>query len=868
MKIGLNALRHFLVTSESNEQIIAALTKCGLEVDGVENRAKSLYPFIIAKVEECTKHEQSDKLNICKVNTGSEILQVICGASNVRTGLMVVFAPIGSVIPSSGLVIKKASIRGVESNGMICSAEELALQNFYKINSGQNCYKNTEAFYDPFFEIFAAAPNISQKPSWIDDGIIELSSDTNGINFALGESFFNYLKIDPIVVELSITPNRGDCTSIVGVARHLTKCGYGHLNIEAINNLIKSPANQAGSDINLTIDCTSCLSASFAKMDGVQITQSNAAIKGIMSDCGFEPKNNVVDATNFVMLTLGKPMHAYDVAKLDLSKPIKIKQLTAGENANFNPIVGEPLQIATECVVIQNDEKVISLAGIMGGLDSSIEGTTSSILLECAYFVPHFITQGIRRNALQSQSSYRFERGVDALTNELTINFFANLCSSGAVFYRPTSIEASFEKTIEKKIVEISLATINQKLGFDLDFTTAKNLLEQIFEKHEIVPNTPVVCKNDIFTITIPQYRHDISIAEDIVEELAICYGFDNIKPKPFLFGYGHFNRSQEAINFYENLQKARKIFSFMGFDEAINYSFIKDIWHGKFNFYQPPQDDATSGTVSNKIEIKNPIHADFSIMRDGLTAGLIKNISLNTSFGVKNVKFFEIGTCFHGFESQNTHIAFVISGLLKGKTAFSPQQELSIIDTKSAFVSLCTQFGLSQKSLNFEAVIDNLNLNPYSSYKVFVGKVLVGAVFEVHPICLEQHFELKNVPVFAGEIYYKNLQNFIKTSRGTYTEKNLQNVERSLSFIFDKSVKAGQILRTASKTSQIASVEITDIFEDSARLGADKKSISLDFEIEQTTQTLTKDQIDEKIMAEVIKNLTSLGGKLRDGSF
>jgi phenylalanyl-tRNA synthetase beta chain len=306
----------------------------------------------------------------------------------------------------------------------------------------------------------------------------------------------------------------------------------------------------------------------------------------------------------------------------------------------------------------------------------------------------------------------------------------------------------------------------------------------------------PVVLKNDDnVELKIPLYRHDINIWQDIAEEVAISYGYENIKPKGFLFNYNHFNKSHKDIVWYNNLENIKSKLSSIGLSEVVNYSFLKDSWFEKFNIA-----DSDKKIDKEKILIKNPIHSDYSVMRDSLIPAMIKNISTNISFNVKNLKFFEIGSCFYNLHHQTTNIAFAISGSTDTNHIIK-SREFSIMDVKSVFVVVTDFYGLKEQSLNFEPITNNKNLNKYASYKIIVGKTVVGIIGQVHPNCLEEDFDIKNADVFVGEVYLEEIEKFAKKSKAKFNDKTLQNIQRSLSCVFDKNITIASILKTISKT-------------------------------------------------------------------
>ncbi len=820
MKLGINQLKYFLHTELSDDELIASLTKIGLEVEDVKDNAAILAPFVVARVVSCVKHPESSKLNLCKVDDGSgALLQVVCGAANVREGLNVVFARIGTFIPRDNFVIKKANIRGVESCGMICSASELCL--------GGDA-----------------------------DGIIELDE-----SHKVGDKYINYLNIEPKIIDITITPNRGDCASVYGVAKALVSYGYASLKPisyqELGDNIINTDLTKLPK-INLDIQTSACKAINLVKIKGVQNCKSPSWLADALGVVGFASKNFLIDMSNYLMMFYGQPCHVFDAAKMPQN--ILLTEVKEGQELSFKPIAGKTdgdVLLKAGCLVLKdaNSQNILALSGIMGGADCAVSEQTSDIIIESAFFNGESITLSSRLSGLGSDSCYRFERGIDPVFTKQC----ALLLASYITKYCGGVIEAAcvFEDVDlqNAKLIEVSPDYLSTKLGLQLD--TA-----DIITRLQLLGMQPALTNNGKISLKIPAYRHDINKQHDIAEELAISISYNNITPQPLNMEGKAYLRDAAAILSYAVAASIRQNFAIFGFNECVNYSFFKEQDFAKFNYKH-------KGSAA--INVANPINPSLKTMRDSLVPGLIKNIALNKSFGEEDLKLFEIGTCFYDFNLQLQNAAFVLSGTKTLQSAFTKQANYQIADVKQYLASLVLNvFGIKEQSLGFELLVQEGGVaqdvfNPFNSYKITLGKTVIGIMGQVHPLYLQNNFEVKRLNVFFAELYLANLPE-PKKSKAAYEERILQSVKRDLSFIAPLNLEAGLVVKTVLKNKNIEGVRITDVFKDSARLGEGNKSISISLNIKQGDTTLTKEQIDDVIIADVVALVEKLGCSLRDG--
>jgi phenylalanyl-tRNA synthetase beta chain len=770
------------------DEISNAITSLGLEVEEIENPAKKYDNFIIAEVLECEKHPESTKLNLCKVNTGKEILDVVCGASNVRKGLKVVFAKIGAIVPESGLEIKKTSIRGKESNGMICSASELGLE-------GES------------------------------EGIIELpETATLGMNFA------EFSKLNDEIFHISITPNRGDACSVFGIARDLSAKGLGITQ----NVLQKSNCTFSDFAIKISEDIKNIVqNVNFAKFGAFEIPEKATQELEIYSKVYGSSGIPIVDLGNYLMFLAGSPMHIYDASKI--KGEITIRKTLEGEN--FIPIKGDETRLPAGLLVVADDEKILSLLGVMGDARSKCSPETKEFTLEVLHVSPEEVIKSSRAAKIKSDSSYRFERGVDfTIQNKVLETFLSKLSVKNASLF-------SFSGNLAKRKIDFEITDYKKRIGINLETARIKEILLSL--GFEILSETP-----SKFSLSIPPFRSDISISEDICEEIARIEGYEKIEMQEI-------QNLKPVINFDLNFE-IKKILS-EEMQEIITYSFFKDSHFGLF-----------STTLENKSKLKvlNPITQELAVMRDSLIPNLLENISNSEKKSHHNSSVFEVGTVFFGTseKEQKTNIVGLFSGNKNEKSFLKAEEKFTIWEAKNKMLEVLSRnFGISENSLKF-SILENKNFHTHQSFNVFLGKNLIAILAAIPPLTLDA-FQIKE-KVFCFEIYMENLPAKKQKNR-MYKEEILPSVIREIAVIIPLETKFKEISSAIKslKLQNLKEVFVTDIFADEIRIGKNLKSISLQFIIKQEEKTLTKEQIDGEIIESIVQILAKkFDAKLRDG--
>ena len=776
MKLTLSWLKEYLNTSASLEEICNKLTSIGLEVESVEDKAKILAPFTVAKIITASPHENSTKLKICQVQTADSTtpLQIICGAANARTGLKVAYAPIGSIIPANQMVIKKAKIAGVESNGMLCSARELSLGNE-------------------------------------DAGIIEIDE-----KWEIGSKITEVYALNDAVIEINVTPNRGDCLGIYGIARDLAATGIGTLkNLE-----IKKISSQFSFPIEVKNEGESaCNYAAFRAIKNVKNCESPKWLKEKLTALGSNSISAIVDITNYVMLSLNRPMHAYDAKKIDGALEIRF----AKNDEKFTSLKKEEYVLDEKILVISDSKKVVGIAGVIGSLDSSCDLETSEILLEAAFFAPSAIAYSGRKLNILSDARFRFERGVDENTCESGIDLATQLIleiCGGEV----SETKIVGKKTAAKK-VEFDLAKIKKLISVEVPSDKAAQILNDLgFGLEKIAAEK--------FLITIPSHRHDINGSEDLVEEVVRIFGYDRIK-KQILNqvqddGVGDKIAEKKEINI---LHKVRSYLASQGMIETINWSFV----------------DANLVEIfaekNEKLILKNPISIELNHMRPNLMIGLLESYKRNSLRNFSDLSLFEIGNIF--LDDQKLMISGIRAGKNKEQNHYHDSRDFDVFDVKKDFLDVLEIFGLRAESLQMSNENAPKYYHPHRFAALKLGKNLIGYFGEIHP-AIAKKFDLKN-RVNAFEIFVDALPTQQKSSaRKAFVINDLQAVERDFAFLVNKDQAIGDLVKTIANCDKqlIKEVNIFDIFS-GKNIAEDKKSVALRVRIQPIEKTLTSEEID-----------------------
>ena len=800
MKITYDWLKDHLKTKFTENQLIERLTNIGLEVESVETSLGNLDSFLIAKIVKAEKHPNADRLKVCDVDIGGKILKVVCGAPNARDGLLTIYAPPSSIIPKNKMKLSVTEIRGVTSHGMLCSESEL---------------------------------NLSEES----DGIIELKQEN--FNKKIGTKYFS--KKQTNLIDLSITPNRSDCLGVKGIARDLAATGFGKL-IDLSPKKIISKLNQRVNVKILNDKNQGCSVFGSCLITNIKNCESPEWLKNKLISVGQKPISAVVDVTNYVMLDLNRPLHAYDADKID--KEIIVRNSKKGEK--FTALDKKEYRLDDGMCVISDNIGVLGLGGIIGGTRSGTELETKNILIESAYFDSRSIRKTSKNLNIDTDAKFRFERGIDPLSIEHGLNKASKLIKEicgGEV----SKIDIKKINKFKKKKIKFNIKLFEKIIGFKILAKEMKIILKSLgFE---------VKSNNSQLILTVPSWRHDINQEIDIVEEIVRIHGYDKIKTiNPIKFrSKPTLTRSQRLFHFLQ-----RSIAS-KGYLETITWSFTDS----KINDY------FIEG--KNSVEIVNPISSDLNVLRNSIFSNLIIHINKNFDRGFKDISLFEIGPIFYGSEPGEQET--VIGGLRSGKTSrlswLEKPRSVDTYDTKSVVIQTLEEAGFDPLKLFIDDEAPNY-YHPGKSGRIFLnkGKEQVIAYFgEIHPNIIKK-LDIKTEALVGFEIFMNNLKLTKKTLNNQklkYEVSDYQKSERDFAFIIDKNFKAQELVEIVSNVDKdlIKEVRIFDVYQGD-NIPKDKKSVAINVTIQSMKKTLV-DQDLEKVNSLIIKSVENkTGAKIR----
>ena len=792
MLISLNWLKQYIDLDgiEINE-MENSLTMIGQEVEKIEIAGSNLENVVTAKIIEKEMHPDSDHLTVCKVDNGKEILQIVCGASNHKAGDKVVLAQIGAKL-SEDFVIKKGKIRGKESCGMLCSEVELGIG--------------------------------SDK-----DGIIILPEDA-----PIGVPFKDYLGINDTVFELEITPNRPDCLSHIGIARELS--AYYGKELKYPETEIKSEISEKTSDnVKVSIE-DSNLSRRYVTriLKNVTVKESPKWLKERIEAVGLRSINNIVDVSNFILMEMNHPNHVFDLDKIE-GNEIKVKSAVKGDK--LVTLDEQERELEDGDIVICDSKKILALGGVMGGLDSEVTDNTKNILLEVAQFNSQNVRKTSRRLTLSSDSSYRFERGIDVEDSIKVINRLANLIQEVAGGEILNGYVDVYPVPHENKVAELNFERLNRFVGKVIP-------REKVIE---ILRNLEIDVKDngETLTLTAPSYRGDLELEQDYFEEVIRMYGFDNIEN---ILPRVDINKNS-TLDTTKLTDRVKTICASVGLKEVINYSFIPKDALQKLKF--------TGVSEDKLIDISNPITEDFVTMRPTLLYSLIKNAKDNMNRNVSNIRFFEASRTFEKAEElakEDIKVGIILAGE-NDKTLWNPKPvHYDFYDLKGIVEEIFSKLKFQSFSIKRSVQTE---FHPGRSADVFVGKEYIGSFGEIHPDVLE-NFGLNKKTVLVAEFNIELIKKYINKPFVYQGIVKYPAVPRDLALVMNENILVGDVLKTIEKIDKkVEKVELFDIYQG---IGVEpgKKSVAISILLRDNSKTLEEKEINDiidKILAKMKKD-------------
>ncbi|MEK5103789.1 phenylalanine--tRNA ligase subunit beta [Cytobacillus sp. FSL M8-0252] len=785
------------------EELAEKITKSGIEVEGVETLDEGIKGVVVGYVSEKQKHPSADKLNICQVDLGDgELVQIICGAPNVDKGQKVAVATVGAVLPGN-FKIKKAKLRGEASNGMICSLQELG------------------------FESKLVAKDYSE-------GIYVFPADTE-----LGTNALEQLHRDDQVLELGLTPNRADCQSMLGVAYEVA--AILEKDVKLPQTKVETVSERAADYITVNVEAADDNPLYVAKViKNVKIAPSPLWLQVRLTAAGIRPHNNVVDITNYILLEYGQPLHAFDYDRLG-SKEILVRRANQGEK--ITTLDDAERELTTDHLVITNGEVPVALAGVMGGANSEVGNETTTVLLESAYFTGGAIRKSSKDHGLRSEASARYEKGVDPQRVRPAAERAAQLLTQyagGEVL--EGSVEVDTLK-VEPAVITITIDKINRVLGTSLLVSEAKDILERL-------QFTTVVEENEI-TVTVPTRRGDITIEEDLVEEVGRLYGYDNLAST--LPGG---TASAGSLTPYQKKRRiVRQYLEGAGLYQAITYSLTSE---DKAQNY--------SLEARDPIKLAMPMSEERSVLRLSLTPHLLEVLKYNSARQIDATAIYETGSVFlrtaeNELPEEKEHLAAAITGLWELHQWQGEKKPVDFFVLKGILEGLFSKLGLLEQ-ITF-AKFEKDGLHPGRSAEVFLNETSIGFIGQVHPN-VEKELDLKETYVFELSLE-KLLHAEIKPLRYEAIPR-YPSITRDIALVVDQTTTA-QALSTVIREAGgklLKDVHVFDLYEGD-RMEEGKKSIAYSLKYFDPERTLTDEDV-VKAHDKVLKALEEKTGAVLRG--
>jgi phenylalanyl-tRNA synthetase beta chain len=784
-------LRSFVSPALDSDALGHLLTMAGLEVEEQGGVAAVFSKVVVAQIVEAEKHPNADKLRVCKVDAGQgELLQIVCGAPNAAAGLKIPCALVGADL--AGFGIKAAKLRGVESFGMLCSAKELGT---------------------------------SDESS----GLLVLPEDA-----PIGMDVREYLSLDDTLFTIKLTPNRADCLSLTGIAREVSALTASPLTLPSCEPVAASHADVRAIVLDAPEACPRYTGRIIRGVDAKAPTPE--WMKQRLARSGIRSISALVDVTNYVMLELGQPLHAFDNAKLNGA--IHVRLPNAGEQVLL--LNGQTITPAADTLLIADETRALALAGVMGGEDSGITLDTTDLFLESAFFAPDAIAGRARAYGFSSDASYRFERGVDfALAGqamERATRLILDICGGSA---GPVQEALAADKLPARAPIRLRAARVRRVLGIALTADCVAEMFERL--------NLSVARDGEDFVVTPPSYRFDLEIEEDLIEEIARLHGYDNI---PSVAPRGQISmlprrEDKRDTMFVRHLVAGRE------YQEVINFAFVEEAWEKDFCGNLDP------------VRLANPIASQMSVMRSSLIGGLVANVVTNRKRQTNRVRVFEIGRCFardpagkpvDGFH-QPVRVAALAAGFARPEQWAEASRNVDFFDVKADLEAL-----LFPRVAEFERAAHPA-LHPGRSARVLLDGRAIGFIGELHPVWV-QRYELGTAPV----LFEIELDALLDTVTPAYREvSRFPAVTRDLALVVDQKAAAAVLLKGLLDVAP-AIVQRIELFDQYQGKGVEPNRKSLAFRVvmQETQRTLEDAEVDAAMTALTRHAEQNLDAKLR----
>ena len=797
MLVSYNWLKQYTNVEDNANALAEKITRGGIEVEGVEYLAEEISNVVVGYVVSKEKHPDAEKLNVCQVNVGEEEnLQIVCGAPNVDAGQYVIVAKVGAKLP--GIKIKKAKLRGVESQGMICSLAELGLSK-------------------------------SVVPKNYQEGIYVFETEQE-----LGSDVIEVLGLNDYILDLSITPNRADALSMRGLTYELGALYNNKVNF----NDVEKEENYEATSLQVAVESDSCRNYVGQIVKNVEVKSSPLWLQTRLMNSGIRPINNIVDITNYVLLEFGQPMHAFD--KDLVGDKIVVRDAKEGEV--LETLDGEERKLQATDLVITDGTRAIALGGVMGGKNTEVSEETKNIILESAYFNPTSVRRTSATHGLRSDSSARFEKGIDPNMQKAAlaraVELILELCPNAVV---ESSVGVVNKE--EEKVVEITTSYINNYLGITLSTEEIAAILEGLSFTVEV--------SGENLVVKVPTRRPDISIKQDLVEEVIRIYGYDNLAstlPKFSKTTKGGLTYSQRMV------RDLRAVYASLGFNDTINYSLVSE-------------EEATEYTLEDhhKVRLLMPMTETHSTLRQSLVPGLLNTVQYNVARKQKDLKLLEIGRVFFGSGDDNIqpketlYLSAALTGEERATKWLKESSSLDFFAAKGYLEVVFERLGLDEKVTYRKSTLEGMHPGRFA--EVYLGEKRIGFIGEVHPRVADK-LGLNTTYVF--EI---NLDEVISESKvkPKYEEvTKYPEITRDIAMLVDVKDEYQNIYNVIESVNSklITKVELFDLYV-GAELLVGKKSLALTITYSDKQKTLTDEEVTA-VHDKVLSALTEYGAIIR----
>ncbi len=795
MNYTINELKKYGVKL-SDTDIENGLIQLGHEVEEVQDL--NVEGLVVGEVVECIPHPDSDKLSLTQVNTGSETVQIVCGAPNVRAGLKVIVATEGTHIPAIDLTIKPVKLRGQESNGMLCSLAELGLP--------KTVLNNKDI-----------------------DGICELPEDA-----PVGTSACQYLGLDDKIMDVSLTADRGDCQNYAGVVNDLKALSnnqekFADCKFEANLWASSTPEYSGANQVLANVTAEDTIFYSTQLIENVEIKESSVFEQIFLMKNGIKPQNNIVDNSNYGLLTYGIPTHAFDADKIE--GQITVAKTETEES--FVGLDGNEYNLAVDTLVIRDEAKIVAVAGVMGSEETKITNDTTNVLFELAIFDPTSVRLAAKQLGFKTDASIRYEKGVNYGAIDVTRKMLVN--NFGGNANQPYIATDLGHKSHSIKLEE---ASIKRVLGIDIDFAVVKSILADLMFEIESSDETSV-------TYIVPTHRHDVDFENDLVEEVIRVYGIDNIEISDHLPSFNKIT----SIHDNTSLVVERKLEQAMlatGLSQVVTYSLTS---HEKLNLFNTD--------LGQVVELAYPISNERCVYRQSLVNSLIETAKYNLDRQMKHSSIFEIADTYRS-EGDELAQKRLVSGLLTGSNEdvyLGAKRNFDFYDLKAMLEAALSELAID---IRLEATDLGLEeLNKYATANVYAGETLLGYIATVHPAFVKK----AKYPIFVFELNFDTIVELANLQSNYSPVTNAPAMDRDFTITVAKDVVYGELLSILDGVEYISDVKLVDIY-DGEHIEAGYKACTINIRFAINGQTLTSDMVEAEV-EKIVANVNKKGYKL-----